>query len=897
MTESLAGGIATPLSMRAAANLTSAAVRAARQVLTELERGRRIDAAVLRSAMESAFGASDTAGVWNWKTAYDVCEAAAVLFLRKFGPAMRAKAGSTAAMLPMLTKIASCLPTHTRRSEDSQALQQFSTPIPLGLAACAAAGITPADRVLEPSAGTGLLAVFAELAGGVLVLNELAEARAALLDHLFAGVKVSRFDAAQIDDHLDASVVPSVVLMNPPFSALTNVDRRMTDAALRHIASALARLGDGGRLVAITGASFAPDNPAWREAFVRLQERGQVAFSAAIDGAIYAKHGTQIDTRLLVIDKLPAADPTAFPASPGMAADVATLLDWVNQHVPPRLPVAISPEIVAIERPAMSRSLGAVAPRSSSSSRDAAPEGVELTYETVEWSPPEGTRLTDALYEEYGLQSIRIPGSCAHPTKLVQSAAMASVASPKPSYRPHLPSSLVADGVLSDAQLESVIYAGEAHSEFLVGSWTVDATFDVIAAARDDAENAVRFRRGWFLGDGTGAGKGRQVAGILLDNWLKGRRRAVWVSKSDKLIEDAQRDWSALGMERLLVTPLVPVSPGHPIRLASKASYLPPTPRYGPTTRGEKLSRVRQIVEWLGSDFDGVIVFDESHAMQNAAGGKGERGDQAASQQGRAGLRLQHALPNARVVYVSATGATTVHNLAYAQRLGLWGGEDFPFATRAEFVEAIEEGGVAAMEVLARDLKALGLYAARSLSYEGVEYELVEHQLTPEQVRIYDAYAGAFSVIHNNLDAAMQAANITGATGTLNGQAKSAARSAFESAKQRFFNHLITSMKTPSLIRAIERDLEAGHAAVIQIVSTGEALMERRLAEIPTEEWGDVQVDITPREYVLDYLAHSFPTSSMSRSPTQRGQSVVAAGLSRRPARADAGKPSSAVIA
>ena len=216
-------------------------------------------------------------------------------------------------------------------------------------------------------------------------------------------------------------------------------------------------------------------------------------------------------------------------------------------------------------------------------------------------------------------------------------------------------------------------------------------------------------------------------------------------------------------------------------------------------------------------------------------------------------------MPNARVVYVSATGATTVHNLAYAQRLGLWGGEDFPFATRAEFVEAIEDGGVAAMEVLARDLKALGLYAARSLSYEGVEYELVEHQLTPEQVRIYDAYAGAFSIIHNNLDAAMQAANITGETGTLNAQAKSAARSAFESAKQRFFGHLLTSMKTPSLIRSIDRDLEAGHAAVIQIVSTGEALMERRLAEIPTEDWNDVQVDITPREYVLDYLAHSFP--------------------------------------
>jgi hypothetical protein len=66
-------------------------------------------------------------------------------------------------------------------------------------------------------------------------------------------------------------------------------------------------------------------------------------------------------------------------------------------------------------------------------------------------------------------------------------------------------------------------------------------------------------------------------------------------------------------------------------------------------------------------------------------------------------------------------------------------------------------------------------------------------------------------------------------------------------------------MKTPTLIRSIDADLEAGHAAVIQIVSTGEALMERRLAEIPTEEWNDVRVDITPREYVLDYLAHSFP--------------------------------------
>jgi hypothetical protein len=117
----------------------------------------------------------------------------------------------------------------------------------------------------------------------------------------------------------------------------------------------------------------------------------------------------------------------------------------------------------------------------------------------------------------------------------------------------------------------------------------------------------------------------------------------------------------------------------------------------------------------------------------------------------------------------------------------------------------------------------------------------------------------------------MRAANITGATGALNAQAKSAARSAFESAKQRFFNHLITAMKTPSLIASVERDLKDGDAAVIPIVSTGEALMERRLAEIPAEEWADVQVDITPRQYVLDYLAHSFPIQLYEPFTTSEG--------------------------
>ena len=913
---------------------------AARSLTQDLSRGRALTAPILRDALTAAFGGTDAEGAWVWKDAYDAAEAAIVLFLKRYGMAMRRQAGAgpggPAAMLAMLERLASLEPSHTRRSEEQVRLQQFSTPLPLAYAAVQAATIRPGDRVLEPSAGTGMLAVLAHCAlrGTAtqrLYLNELAPTRAGLLQHLFPNVSVNRNNAENIADYLPG-LVPSAVLMNPPFSVSPGVERRRNDAGLRHIRSAFSMLAPGGRLVAVTSHSCIPGNPAWQSAFRYLDPPARTLFSMAIDGRAYARHGTSFDTRLTVLDRLEpgedagAAGPSLDPAA--TAANAAELLDAVRTLVPPRTPLAQVPGSPRGKsgfslKPPPSK---AGERRTASGTRTAArPEPradwgpvAELEYEIPDptgassQAGSDDTAATQSLsgpYEPWQPATVRIEGARPHPTALVQSAAMAAVAHPRPVYRPKLPVSVVSEGRLSDAQLESVVLAGQAHERRLPAHVRIGDGWETVnrigpadsSAAHgvpvptEDGEvlsSPVRFRRGWMLGDGTGCGKGRQVAAVILDRWLRGTRRALWLSASDKLLEDARRDWAALGGAEADVVPLGKIRPADPIPHRQGILFATYAALRSPARQGAQ-SRLKQIVKWLAGGleednrhaFSGVIVFDEAHAMANAAGSKGSRGDVAPSRQGRAGLRLQNALPDARILYVSATGATTLAGLAYARRLGLWGTDETPFEKRTDFVSAMESGGVAAMEVVARDLKALGLYQARALSYDGVEVELLEHALTDEQRRIYDSYAQAFKIIHANLQQALESTGICSAQRTLNRNAKAAAMSAFEGAKQRFFGHLLTSMKCPALIRAIEADRDAGRASVIQLVSTGEALMERRIAEVPTSEWNDLNIDLTPRESILSYLAHAFPVQLQQPFTDEEGN------LMSRPVFDDDGNP------
>ena len=898
------------VSVRPAPSASDALFAAARTLLPVLEAGRPLDAGTLRDAMTRAFGATDAEGAWLWKDAYEAAEAAVVLFVQRYGRAMRKQTGAgpdgPRHMLAMLDAVAALEPSHTKRSEEQIRLQQFSTPLPLAYVALRAAAIRPGDTVLEPSAGTGMLAVIAECAmgnraAGSLYLNEYAHTRAHLLTHLFPQAVTTAFNAEAIADRLH-DVTPTAVIMNPPFSATPGVDRIRHDADLRHVRSAFAMLPPGGRLAAITSANCIPGDAAWNAAFARLDPPARTVFTIAIDGRAYARRGTGFDTRLTVIDRAGGTPIAIDPAA--RAADAGALLDDVIATVPPRLTVETVPIQSRPARTGPGRDLfGNAVPASAAKRKPDAGTAQPAPKADNDWGPVAAitvetgaadTGAADAAaqtntgpYAPWRPGVVRVPGAIEHPTPLVQSAAMAAVPHPAPSYRPMLPERVVTDALLSDAQLESIVLAGEAHDRHLAAHYRIGAGWETVQRCPDDDEVAdcdsatgtadatgdgeilsapVRFRRGWMLGDGTGAGKGRQVAAIVLDHWLRGRRKALWLSLSDKLLEDARRDWTALGGREDDVIPIGSFRQGAEIPNAEGILFATYATLRSPARQG-KASRLDQIVAWLAGSldqddrhaFEGVVIFDEADAMANAAGSKGNRGDVKPSQQGRAGLRLQNALPDARISYVSATGASTVPGLAYAARLGLWAAGETPFETRVEFVTAMEAGGVAAMEVVARDLKALGLYQARALSYDGVEVEILEHPLTPEQRRIYDAYAGAFKIIHRNIQEALKATGIVDGEDTLNRNAKSAALSAFEGAKQRFFGHLLTAMKCPSLIRAIEADLDTGRSAVIQLVSTGEALMERRIAEIPATEWDDLSVDLTPRETVIEFLAHAFP--------------------------------------
>jgi predicted RNA methylase len=914
-------------------------------IQNQLESGKSLTWQELFSQADEAFGGTQANGKYSVKDAYDAMELGINNYILAHPSVFNPNAEPTEAAQTVgaLKSVLALVPTQTKRTAEMDEFQQFSTPPAYAYVAAWVANIGKNDTVLEPSAGIGGLALFAANAGAnQIVVNELSPRRLEILKQT-AGNPYGKFfneNAELINMVLPQDVVPTTVLMNPPFSSTAGrvAGKRDTMNGAKHIESALARLAPGGRLVAIVGSGMAEGTPTFVKWWGDIKKKYNVLANVTVSGKDYAKYGTTFDNNLLVIDK---SGPTTAPTLTGRVESVEELIplltgvrngrtqterasDQPGSKSPAsqaegtgRPPIPVSPagdslragnggntgaqragqgtasqpgaNVTQAQSPVPGASVGVPSQESKpeqGGERAGLVDGVRGNTEattgatpgSVSGSPaiPEsgavgGLKVVgsteedvhdendNSVFEAYRPKKARIEGAKKHPTKLAESAAMASVELPDVTYSPAIPRKLIESGALSDAQLEAVVYAGQAHEQMLPSNTE---------------------RRGFFIGDGTGVGKGREIAGIILDNRNKGRKRAVWVSEKKALMKDAKRDVAGLGMSPDLIFEADGYEP-----ISNKDGILfitYDTLKSLQVVKGQDGKRLRknqalvsgaktklqQVIDWLGADFDGVIAFDEAHNMANAVGSDGSIFSKEASQKALAGVDLQAAIPKARVVYVSATGATEVENLAYCSRLGLWG-EGTPFEKQSTFLMEISSAGMSGMELVARDMKATGSYIARSLSYDGVSYGKLEHALTDDQQTIYNRLARGWQTVLENITEAL---NITG--GKNSRMARAAANAQFWSSHQRFFNQVITSMQMPSVVTDIKNQLAAGNSCVLQLVNTNEAAQERAMSRMESDDELE-GLDMTPREQLMQFIQNSFPTQQFEEYTDDEGKKKI----------------------
>ena len=863
--------------------------KAAYRILNDyLKAGKVLAAKDLYQISEEAFGGTQAEGAYNRKDAYDAMELAVNQYI---AGSMADYNGTTAAEavegLRKMQSILDLLPTQSVRTEEQLQYQQFSTPPNIAYTAAWLANINSQDQVLEPSAGIGGLASFAKAWGADVAVNELSERRLGVLRSM-GFQHVFNENAEQIDNVLPDSIQPSVVLMNPPFSSTAGrTAHNKTSNAERHIDQALSRLQEGGRLVAILGKGM--NNADYAKYWNQVRKEYNIRANLSIDGSNFKKYGTTWGIQIVVIDKTGPqmgetvtgnfTDLSEVPAvMEGIRNDRTAVernghgrsSDSIRESVsyggnrqsdtghkgsgehPARAP---APDQSAEDRtgsqnpgkrkrPDSGSEFSEVdgqqetAPQRGSAGQDGRTDpgeshGVSGTDRSSgpesKLSPDLKQELVsdDGVYATFVVPEVPVKGGKKHPAVLVESAAMAAVPMPKATYTPQLPAEVVKNN-LSDAQMVTVTYAGQAHSQQL-----------------PDGR-----RRGFFIGDGTGVGKGRQIAGIILDNFMQGRKKAVWISKNNDLFGDAIRDWTATtGRSKDEVISQSKINVKKAISLQEGILFS----TYDTLKSERSGSRLEQIVTWLGEDFDGVIAFDEAHNMGNLFGKHGKFGKSVGSDKAKAGVELQRRLPNARIVYVSATGATEVENLAYAERLGLWG-QGTAFHDAKDFISKIGSSGLAAMELVVRDLKAMGSYVARSISYNGVNYDTVEHPLNPMQTEIYNTMSRAWQKTMQDVQAALES---TG--GNNNSAARQKAMGQYYSAMQRFYNQVLTSMSMPSVIADMRKELAAGRSCVLQVVNTNEAQQNKQLAAAKADGTSLDDLDLTPREALVGYLRNSFP--------------------------------------
>uniref|UniRef100_A0A665U730 Protein strawberry notch homolog 1 n=1 Tax=Echeneis naucrates TaxID=173247 RepID=A0A665U730_ECHNA len=423
-------------------------------------------------------------------------------------------------------------------------------------------------------------------------------------------------------------------------------------------------------------------------------------------------------------------------------------------------------------------------------------------------------------YAEYMPMKLKI--GLRHPDPVVETSSLSSVSPPDVWYRLSIPEEAIDRGCLSALQLEAITYAAQQHETFLPSG----------------------DRAAYLIGDGAGVGKGRTIAGIIYENYLLGRKRSLWFSVSNDLKYDAERDLRDIGAKNIQVHSLNKfkygkISSKHNGSVKKGVIFATYSSLIGESQSGGKYkTRFEQLLHWCGEDFDGVIVYDECHKAKNVC----PIGSSKPTKTGLAVLELQNKLPKARVVYASATGASEPRNMAYMNRLGIWGHKT-PFREFGNFIQAVERRGVGAMEIVAMDMKLRGMYIARQLSFTGVTFKIDEVPLTQQYINMYNKSVRLWVSAREKFQ---QAANLMDAEQRM----KKSMWGQFWSAHQRFFKYLCIASKVRRVVQLAREEVQNGKCVVIGLQSTGEA----RTLEALEEGGGELNDFVSTAKGVLQSL-------------------------------------------
>jgi hypothetical protein len=253
------------------------------------------------------------AGVDNFATDSHLCHEIAetainYLIATKYGKPLLSSDDPRRACTAILRPLQQSLPTQSWRSATQVTFQQFSTPAPVAYLAAYLMNLSGSDTVLEPSCGTGSLAVWAKASGALVATNEIDARRRSLSELL--GFAPTGHDAEFIDDFLPESFAPNAVLINPPFSSTGGrVERNRNKFGFRHVESALRRLATGGRFVVILGESGSPRSVSGKRFWDWISPAIRVTRSISLPGREYYRNGTTVGVTLIVGRKSPFDNP------------------------------------------------------------------------------------------------------------------------------------------------------------------------------------------------------------------------------------------------------------------------------------------------------------------------------------------------------------------------------------------------------------------------------------------------------------------------------------------------------------------------------------------------------------------------------------------------------------